>query len=82
MYKRNAEVCSRNNCCNGKAVSITYSQCASLSLVIQHAKRMHRAILSSVACPELQYFLHKRHEFRKNCIEVTRYVTIFSATYV
>ena len=38
-----------------KAVSVTYSECASVALVIQHSKRM-RHIVSSVARPALPYF--------------------------
>ena len=51
MYvQRNIEARSRNHCCCGKAVSIPYSVCVSVALVIEHAKRMRRTILSSVAC--------------------------------
>ena len=35
MYAR-----SLNQCCNGKAVRITYSECASVALVIEYAMRM------------------------------------------
>jgi hypothetical protein len=45
-YKRNIEGRSRDHCCRGKAVSITYSECVSVALFIQHAKRMRRIILS------------------------------------
>ena len=58
MYKRNIEARSRNHCCTGKAISITYCQCVSVALVIQHAKRMRRIILSSVACLAVPYFSH------------------------
>jgi hypothetical protein len=57
-YKHNIEVRSRNHCCRAKAISITYSQCVSVAIVIQHAKRMRRIILSSVACQALPYFSH------------------------
>jgi hypothetical protein len=30
---------SRNHCCSGKTISITYSGCVSVALVIRHAKR-------------------------------------------
>ena len=56
MYKRNSEARSCNNCCSGKAISMTYSECVSVALVIQHAKRMRCIILSSVACPACTIF--------------------------
>jgi hypothetical protein len=67
MYKRKTETLSRTHRCRGKAINIAYSKCVSVALVIQHAKRRHRIILSSVACPALQYFStlsRKRHDFR------------------
>jgi hypothetical protein len=36
-------------------VRITYSECVSVALVIRHAKRMRRIILSSEACLTLPY---------------------------
>ena len=41
---------SLNQFCHGKSTSITYSECVYVALVIQHAKRMRRIILSAVAC--------------------------------
>jgi hypothetical protein len=32
--------------------------CVFVTLGIEHAKRMRRIVLSSVACPALQYFFH------------------------
>jgi len=65
---RNTEARSRNHCCCGKAVSTAYSECVSVALVNQHAKRMSRIILSSAACLSLPYFStlsHKRYDFQK-----------------
>ncbi len=50
-------------------MGITYSECVcvSVALVIQHAKRMRRIILWSVAWPAVAYFstvTHKWHDFR------------------
>jgi hypothetical protein len=48
---------------------ITYSECVSVDLFIQHAERMRHTVLLSVACPALHYFStlsHKRHHFRKS----------------
>ena len=55
-----------------KAISVTYYECVSVALVIQHAKRMRRILLSSVACLALPYFFalsHKRYYFRKKIID-------------
>jgi len=40
-----------------------------VALVIQHAMRMQRTVLSSMTCQGLLYFFtlpHKRHDFREN----------------
>jgi hypothetical protein len=50
------EVRSRNHCCREKAINITYSECVSVALVIQHAMRMRPIVLSSLACLAVPYF--------------------------
>ena len=62
-YKCNTDALPRINCCRGKAIRIEYSECVSVALVIQHAERMSRIILSSVACLAVPYcstLFHKR----------------------
>jgi hypothetical protein len=57
----------------------------SVTLVIQHAKRMRRIILSSVAWLALSYFTlvsHKLLDFRENVTEHKTCVLIFSTTFV
>jgi len=48
MYTRKIHARSWNNCCSGKAISITYSEHVYVALVNQHAKRMRLILLSSV----------------------------------
>ena len=67
---RNAEVCNEtckcNYSCNGKAISITYSECVPVAIVNQHAMRMrHFTICGLSVCLSVPYFQqlpHKRHE--------------------
>ena len=68
-----------------KIISITYSECVSVALVIQHEMRMRRIILSSVACLPLPYFStlsHNRRDFREKVTEYKMFVLIFSTTFV
>jgi len=42
--QRNIE--TRNHCCPGEAINVTFSECVFVALVIQHAMRMRQIILS------------------------------------
>ena len=58
-YKRNTDTRSRNHYCHRKAVSIIHYERVSIALVIRHAMRMRRTLLSSVAClVPLPYYPH------------------------
>ena len=62
-------------------MSVTYSECVSVALVIQHAwKRMRPIILSSVTCPALQYssaLSLKSHDFQETKWLNIKCVSIF-----
>ena len=59
MYvQRNREAGSPNHCGREKAISIGYSECVSVALVIQEAKRMRRIIFSSASSLVLPIFFH------------------------
>jgi hypothetical protein len=59
MYVQcNIEARSYNQCWSGKAISITYSECVSVALAIQHAKHMRHIILSSVVYTNLPFYSH------------------------
>jgi hypothetical protein len=53
---------SRHHCCFGKAISITYSECVSVDLLIQHAKLMRHFVFSSVPCAALLKFSTLSHK--------------------
>jgi len=58
IYKRNVEALSCNHCYRGDAINITYSECVSVALVIQHVRCMRRIILSSVTFFLYHVLLH------------------------
>jgi hypothetical protein len=66
--KCNIEVRSGNHYCRGKAICITYSECESLVLVIQHAMRVRRIIFISAAVVALHCFstLFQKSWFSEN----------------
>ena len=71
VLQRNIDGRSRDHCCRGKAMSVTYSELVFVALVIHHAKRMRHVVLASVAIPAVQHFptlskkKKKGHDFRE-----------------
>jgi hypothetical protein len=66
------------------AVEKQYYECVYVALVIQHAKRILRIILSSVASRALAHFYvsHKEHGFWENVIERKMCVFIFPTHFI
>ena len=61
---------SCTHCCSGKAISIIYSGCAFVALVIQQAKRMRHVVFRGLSgCTVFFTLSHKRHDFRKTLIK-------------
>jgi hypothetical protein len=76
---------SPNHSCHGKAISITYSECVSATLVIQHAMHVRHIMLSSVAClhlPNVSTLSHKWSDSGEKVIEHTMCICTFSTTFV
>jgi len=68
-----------DHCCREKEISITYSECVSIALVIQCAIRMRSFIFLPVACltaPYLFTLSHKLQNFQKK-ENVTEYKILF-----
>jgi len=58
MYKGNTEVPSPNNCCRGKGITTTYSECVSVAIAAQHEKRMRSILFSFVVFWIYHIFSH------------------------
>jgi hypothetical protein len=48
MHKGNIKTRSRNHCCRGKLINIRDFECVSISLVTQHATRMHHTVICTL----------------------------------
>ena len=73
---RNTEARSYNHCCSGRAISVTYSECVSIALIVQPAKRMRPIILSSEEClvpPYFSTFPRNRMDFWEKKILNTKF---------
>jgi hypothetical protein len=82
---RNNESRLCSHCWRGKAISITYSECVLVALVIQHVMRMRPIKLLYVvasALPHFPHYLINGTIFGRKITEHEICVFIFSTTYV
>ena len=80
-HKRNIVARSRKHCYHGKCINITFSECVSVAVVIQHAKRMRQnciVICCLFDCTILYTLSRKRHNFRENVAGYKMCLLIFS----
>ena len=78
-YQRNNDARSRYHFCLEKAVIITYSECVSVGLIIQHAMRMRRIVVCSLSGSTL--FFHIISERKRFSGKVTRHKMYFDFLY-
>jgi hypothetical protein len=75
------QVGSPNYCGREKAISIAYSECVCVALVIQEAKHMRRIIFSPVSSLWFYHYFpklsHERNDFRENVTEHKMFVLLF-----
>ena len=63
------------------AINIKYSECVSVALIIQHAKRMHRIILLAEAFLTLHIFPHyliNGTSFGKKLLKIKCFVFLYN----
>ena len=56
-----------------KTISLIYSECVFIALIIQHAMPMCRVLLTSVVCPAVRHFstlCYKRHDLQGEKVTV------------
>ena len=63
LHNIEARLC--NHCCSGKAISITYSECVSVAVYIQNAKRMHHSVFCCLSGCNIVPRYHKNGTIKK-----------------
>ena len=55
--QRNIKVCLYNNCCCGKTINNTYSECIFVTLCVQHAMPMRRIFICGLSRPSAVFHI-------------------------
>jgi hypothetical protein len=78
------DVSSPNHCCREKAISITYSECVFVALVIQHATRIRHIVICRVSGSTIFFHtISQTAQFsEKKFIENKMCILIFPTTFV
>jgi hypothetical protein len=81
---RNMQARSRNHCCCGKAISITYSECVSVAIFIQHAMLMRRIVICGLPGSTIffPHFLTHGTIFEKKKVIKYKICLVFSTSSV
>jgi hypothetical protein len=78
----NIEARSCNHCCCGNIIGITYYECVSVALGIQHAVYLRHIVICVYSGSTIGFlFWHKRHQSRNYVMEYKMRVLIFSTTF-
>jgi len=73
-----------NRCYSGKAISVTYSECVLVALVIQHTMRLWHIVICSLpdSAKLFSHYLINRTMFEKKIIEHEMCVVILYTSFV
>jgi len=85
MYRLNIEALSLSCCRSERAISVTCSECVSVALVIQHAKRIYTPYFHLWPVWFYRVFSilsHKRYDFREKVVGHIMCVLIFCTSSV
>jgi hypothetical protein len=83
MFKYNVGVHLCNHCCSGKAINITYYECAFLAFSMQHAMHVHHIVICGLNDYTIfPHYLINSRTFGGGVMKHKMCVLIFSTTFI